>query len=70
MCNLVNLDTVADNPDHLVIDGGKEESGLGEPPAGPLGDLLVPQVCAEMLPGQGPEPREAEELSLTWTNID
>ena len=58
---MYNLDAVAHHPHHLVIDGGKEQPGLGEPPAGPLGDLLVPEVRAEALPGQRPEPVEADK---------
>ena len=57
----LNLDTVAHHPHHLVIDGCHEEPGLGKPPAGPLRDLLVPEVSAQMLPGKGPEPVEANE---------
>ena len=59
--DVYNLDTVAHHPHHLVLDGGHEEPGLGESPTCPLRDLLVPEVSAEMLPGEGPEPVESDQ---------
>ena len=65
MYDVYNLDTVAHHPHHIVLDGGHEEAGLGESPTGPLRDLLVPEVSAEVLPGEGPKPVEADQLEAS-----